>query len=569
MFLNMLYHKTKFTIWFSLIFLVLSLFFSAPASQAASQVVIQFENQPLFNEANFVPGDTVTRWVKVDNQSTDSHQIGVQATDFYNCSDPVCLADALDLVIEENGAQLYHSSLTNFFNAGEISLSSVAAGQQTQYDFKITFLPDSNNDYQGLTTHFDFEVGTILEDNGNGDNGGGGGGGGGGFTSHPRLTLTTDYPTAKTINISAAENVTLTNNGNIVLTHGVLTIDLPEDKLSFISATPNWNNINTTTGVAEWQISALGIGSSYTVSFNVNPLLSGQALSDVNAVFDQASAGATLTETISAGNENTGGGTTGGGGPTGGVPTGGGTTGGTGGGPLAGIVAGQTTTGNQINTPTTPPASNPQPQPQVKGANAAQACQTPACPWWVWLIAVILHLITLILYPRLVKKDALEQTEENKNTVSGSAASAETSYQSNIKYLWLWWDLVIISLLIIYLLFTLVCALPALVLAVILGVYLLSLILHHLITVRGKLALWPFVPLALAIAPIASYLYCSSWPWWLWLLVLVTYALTVIYYYLSIIKVKLVKNWYLALSLMTLLIIILELSLYLCLPCLK
>ena len=67
-------------------------------------LVVEFENDPLFNEANFLPGQSVTRWVKVTNNSGENQKIGVKAI---NVNDPDNFGSVLQIVISENGTDLY------------------------------------------------------------------------------------------------------------------------------------------------------------------------------------------------------------------------------------------------------------------------------------------------------------------------------------------------------------------------------------------------------------------------------------------------------------------------------
>jgi len=123
---------------------------------------VQFQNgddQPLFNEANFLPGDSIPRWVKVTNSSGEDQEIGVNVTGHSDCSETYCLSDELNLVISKDGNALYTGSLTDFYGAGEIYLSSLPNGSTNQYDFFITFAHETGNDYQSLGTSFNFEIG--------------------------------------------------------------------------------------------------------------------------------------------------------------------------------------------------------------------------------------------------------------------------------------------------------------------------------------------------------------------------------------------------------------------------
>jgi len=159
---------------------VFSVGFSFTPSAVAQNgnLVVQFERTPLFNETNFLPGQGVTRWVKVTNNSGDSQRIAVETI---NENDPDNFGSQLDLVIKEGLTTIYSNTLTNFFNAGETYLSDLNNGATTQYDFTIAFDSTSGNPYQGRILGFDILVGfqgTEGELPPTPPGGGGGGGGG-------------------------------------------------------------------------------------------------------------------------------------------------------------------------------------------------------------------------------------------------------------------------------------------------------------------------------------------------------------------------------------------------------
>lgn len=172
-------YKKYNLIFIAALMLVVAGTFSAPAVfAAADDLMVEFENTPLFNEANFLPGSEVSRWAKVKNNTPDANPIIIEAI---NESDPDGLADVFEIGIYEGGIQRYGTTtLAAFFAAGEVSLSSLAGGgSQTQYDFLVKFVPGANNSYQGKSLGFDILVG-FKGDEGGGSGGGGGGDGGGG-----------------------------------------------------------------------------------------------------------------------------------------------------------------------------------------------------------------------------------------------------------------------------------------------------------------------------------------------------------------------------------------------------
>ena len=120
-----------------------------PASSVfAADFTVLFEQSPLFSEANFLPGGTVTRYVDVTNNTSETETIGVKAKKYTSCSVD-CLADQLKLVITDGTSNLYGEvSLTDFFAAGEKKLSDLGAGSTIRYYFTVSFLPGAENNYQ-------------------------------------------------------------------------------------------------------------------------------------------------------------------------------------------------------------------------------------------------------------------------------------------------------------------------------------------------------------------------------------------------------------------------------------
>lgn len=192
----------------------------ADSTQAqVDELVVEFEETPLFNEASFLPGDTVTRWVKVTNNSEEIQLITTEAINYpgFPNSNNVSTDDlsrVLLITIREKGSDdLYggstgEKSLFNFYEDGETYLSNISAGNFKEYEFGITFPTEKENGWQEKTTYFDILIGFQGQegggnggggngggdngggDNGGGDNGGNGGnGGGGGGGIPPGLTI--------------------------------------------------------------------------------------------------------------------------------------------------------------------------------------------------------------------------------------------------------------------------------------------------------------------------------------------------------------------------------------------
>jgi hypothetical protein len=131
--------------------------FVSPTQADPPNLEVEFQNDPLFSEANFMPGDGVTRWVKVTNNTTQTQPIDTWAINVNNSDN---LGDLISLEIKEGVTSLYNDTFSSFFTGGNVFLSNLAGnGTQTQYDFIATFDPGTDNDYQGKSLGFDIVIG--------------------------------------------------------------------------------------------------------------------------------------------------------------------------------------------------------------------------------------------------------------------------------------------------------------------------------------------------------------------------------------------------------------------------
>jgi hypothetical protein len=187
-----------------------------PPSGSGDSVNVNFQATPLFNEANFLPGNEVVRWVEVKNKTNQILPIGARAiVSSPACSGSNCLADKLNLTIKDGTTILYGPfSLAKFFSDGEIKIDDLGKGATKRYDFSIVFLPESGDDYQNSTINFDLKVGAlgaevIGDEITPGEDSGGSGVVGGGSTSTgggsgatgifiPDLTITQEQATTPT-----------------------------------------------------------------------------------------------------------------------------------------------------------------------------------------------------------------------------------------------------------------------------------------------------------------------------------------------------------------------------------
>lgn len=144
---------------------------------ASAQAIdrVEFQNQPLFSETNFVPGDAVTRWIILRNDDTVEHQAFVKVLDIDNSDS---LGDVLHLQISDGVNIWFDGTLSQFFSGSYILLEKIPAGQERTYNFIVTFEPSSGNEYQEDSLGFSLQAGFEgLESQT--DNGGDGSGDGG------------------------------------------------------------------------------------------------------------------------------------------------------------------------------------------------------------------------------------------------------------------------------------------------------------------------------------------------------------------------------------------------------
>ncbi|MFH1889996.1 MAG: hypothetical protein ABIJ91_00275 [Candidatus Kuenenbacteria bacterium] len=173
-------HLRKLTIFYlSAIFFCLFLAVGVNA-EASDNLIVIFNPNPLFGEANFAPGQSAVGFVEIKNKSGQEKLIAAQCA---NVDDPQAMGDVLNLEINENSQNLFDDNLTSFFNAGQIFLSSLSNNASTTYEFIIGLNPDIGSEFQGMAlNNFDISIGFFGEEDASvqssSSNGGGTGGGG-------------------------------------------------------------------------------------------------------------------------------------------------------------------------------------------------------------------------------------------------------------------------------------------------------------------------------------------------------------------------------------------------------
>lgn len=154
---------------------ILGLLGISPVNAQPSNLDVKFEQSPLFSEANFAPGGSVSRWIEVTNNSAASQNIAVEAI---NINDLDALGSQFALIIKEADNVRYNGTLAGFFASGEATLSNLSAGAATRYDFTAILNQAADNPYQGKKISFDILIGFQGTLQGTVALSGGGGGGG-------------------------------------------------------------------------------------------------------------------------------------------------------------------------------------------------------------------------------------------------------------------------------------------------------------------------------------------------------------------------------------------------------
>lgn len=132
---------------------------------------------PIFSERNFAPGDSISREIRVKNNSSFPQNIAVEAINYpgypdYENIPQTDLSRALVIVIKEkNGPDLYGGStgqktLYDFYrkigfnaNSEHVLTYNLGSSESKIYEFLIYFPGDKGNEWQKTSTTFDLLIG--------------------------------------------------------------------------------------------------------------------------------------------------------------------------------------------------------------------------------------------------------------------------------------------------------------------------------------------------------------------------------------------------------------------------
>ena len=140
-----------------LLFLIGGILLLSPVITQAKDLEADFEYDPLFKEANFLPGDSVSRYIIITNKTTSVLKIATKADQWVDSDG---LGDMLNIEIKQGSVSYYNDTLSNFFNICMVILTDLAgSGTKVQYDYIISFDSAAGNTYQGKSLRFDILIG--------------------------------------------------------------------------------------------------------------------------------------------------------------------------------------------------------------------------------------------------------------------------------------------------------------------------------------------------------------------------------------------------------------------------
>jgi hypothetical protein len=255
--------------------------FSMPAAvKAAGDLSVDLESTPLFAGAVFAPEQTISRFIKVVNNSPTSQTIAIEAI---NHVDSGNLAGQFFLKIYKAGTPVYFGTLADFFAPGEKDLSNLAGnGDEAQYDVSLTLDKNAGNALQNQSLSFDLLVGfkgSIPDDNqdvipGGGSSGGssssGGGGGASGGSLPAGLTIYEDQVTVSNITTTSATINWLTSYGS---TSQVVYVGTGEPYSFVVDPSLQYGyphaSPEDSTKVTEHHVTVTGLSAALTYHFRV------------------------------------------------------------------------------------------------------------------------------------------------------------------------------------------------------------------------------------------------------------------------------------------------------------
>lgn len=210
---------------------------------------------PLFNETNIIPGQTFTRKITAKNNSAQSGAFAVDGANLVETNIGLPLAEKIKVVIRRSslvGDVVYGSAprtLQNLIDDGYISLGSFAPGQQDDFFVTAAVLDEVDNQYQGLSSVFDLDLGFEFIPN-----------------PTPTATIVPNPTTTNTTTSPSSNNSGGSGSGGSSSSNSVCT-----DKAPTARPTLTLSESSTSDGQVTLQWTAVSGATTYAINFGTQP----------------------------------------------------------------------------------------------------------------------------------------------------------------------------------------------------------------------------------------------------------------------------------------------------------
>lgn len=120
-------------------------------------------NSALFSSSNLGPGDSVSKSVKLVNNTSQNKKFGLKVTNYSSSGN---LDSNIQFVITKisDNSVIWDDNFLKFANAGEVVLGDLPSNSAEDFNLTATFIQSSNNDFQDKSVNFDLEFGLITEE---------------------------------------------------------------------------------------------------------------------------------------------------------------------------------------------------------------------------------------------------------------------------------------------------------------------------------------------------------------------------------------------------------------------
>jgi len=145
----------------TILFLIFTTFLVGMPFLAVAENGLEIESdEPLFEVENFFPSQTASSDITITNNFENKEELRVETK---NIEGDEGFAEYLKLSVE-NGGNSCFKTVEELSGDNECDLGELDGGESKEFQFTITFLPGSGNEYQNSKVEFDFLF-TIGEEN--------------------------------------------------------------------------------------------------------------------------------------------------------------------------------------------------------------------------------------------------------------------------------------------------------------------------------------------------------------------------------------------------------------------